>query len=275
MAETSSVFIPVLSRIPVYLRQNGNKAPENANNGIFQDAFGINSHIYDWYNQNPVEHDAFHSMMVHRPSTHGGMWTDYIPEQWIVDKCLPKRAPSDEFTVVDMGASSSNVLEAFRQRLPIQKVRLILQDLPNVIQGKHHSTSMCQAGTHAPGDVEKMDHDFFTPQPVRAANIYILARALHNWPDKEASKILQHIQAAMNEHSTLLIYDTLFSDRLEDASYYDAVSDMIMMAILASLERTESQFRDLLHSVGLVLVNVWRSPVAGDKQAILEIALKN
>jgi hypothetical protein len=269
--DNSSVFIPVLGRIPVYLRQNGNRPPENANNGVFQDALGTGSHIYDWFRQNKLEHDAFHQMMVNRPSSHGGMWTDYIPQQWILEKLSSREPSSHDFTIVDMGASSRNVLDALKQKIPMHNVRLILQDLPDVTKGEHHTTTMCQTGSYAPEEIERMDHDFFDPQPVQGANVYVLARALHNWPDKEASKILQHIQAAMNQNSTLLIYDCVFSDRLEEVSYNDAISDMIMMAALASLERTEGQFRVLLHSVGLSLVNVWRSPLADDKQAILEI----
>ena len=269
------MFIPLLGRLPVHLQQNGNRVPENANQGVFQDAYSTGSHIYDWFNENKVEHDAFHQMMASRPSSHGGMWTDYIPEKWILGKFASEEAGPQEFTIVDIGASSANVLDAFKKRLPTQKVRLILQDLQEVTEGKHHITSMCQMTTNAPEKIQKMKHDFFDPQPVKGANVYILARALHNWPDKEASTILQHIQAAMSEQSTLLLYDCVFSDRLEAVSYNDAVSDMIMMAALASLERTEGQFRDLLHSVGLQLVNVWRSPLAEDKQAVLEIVREN
>ncbi|KAJ5629095.1 hypothetical protein N7490_011323 [Penicillium lividum] len=208
--------------------------------------------------------------MASRPSSHGGMWTDYIPDEWILEK-FPSEVHSDEITIVDMGASSGNVLDAVKRRLPSGNVRLILQDLEDVTEGKHHATSLCQTKKDAPENIEKMKHNFFDPQPVQGANIYILARALHNWPDKEALMILQHIQVAMNQRSTLLIYDCVFPDRLEGISYNDVASDMVMMAALASLERTEGHIKKLLYSVGLKVVNVWRSPQDDDKQAILEI----
>ncbi|KAJ5751597.1 hypothetical protein N7520_008514 [Penicillium odoratum] len=268
--EDSGLFIPLLGRLPEYLKHNGHTVPENPKNGVFQYAYNTESHIYDWFNKNKLEEDAFHQMMASRPSSHGGMWTDYIPDKWILEK-FPSEVHSDEITIVDMGASSGNVLDAVKRRLPSESVRLILQDLEDVTEGKHHATSLCQTKKGAPENIEKMKHNFFDPQPVEGANIYILARALHNWPDKEALMILQHIQVAMNQHSTLLIYDCVFPDRLEVISYNDVASDMVMMAALASLERTEGHIKKLLHSVGLKVVNVWRSPQDDDKQAILEI----
>jgi hypothetical protein len=220
-------------------------------------------HLYDWFSKNEIEQA--------RPSTDGTMWTQYIPENWFREKFLSAEAGCHEFTFVDIGASSGYVLNAIMQRIPKLHVRLILQDLPEVTKESNCSTAPGQTEPNMLQQIEKMDHNFFNTQPVRGASVYILARVLHNWPDKEASLILQHIQAAMDHKSTLLIHDCVFSDKLEEVSYQDAMSDMTMMAALSSLERTEGQFRNLLSSVGLTLVSVWRSSLADSKQAILEV----
>jgi hypothetical protein len=128
-----------------------------------------------------------------------------------------------------------------------------------------------QTDTAVEGKIEKMHCSFFERQPILGADVYILARTLHDWPDKEALVILKRIASAMAHTSTLLIYDGVFSDQLEPVSLRDAVADIAMMAALSSLERTEGQFRHLLDSAGLGLMHIWRSSVPGVKQAVLAV----
>jgi hypothetical protein len=250
---------------------NGDEIPDNAYQGLFQDVFNTKLHLYDWFNENKVEQAAFHRLMAARPSSDGTMWTEYIPEEWFRGKFLSAEARYQEFTFVDIGASSGYVLNAIMQRLPKLHVRLILQDLPEVTKERNRSSIPGEAVPDTERHIEKMGHNFFDKQPIRGASVYILARVLHNWPDKEASLILRHIHAAMDHKSTLLIHECVFSDKLEEVSYQDAISDMTMMAALSSLERSEGQFRKLLSSAGLSLISVWRSSSTESKQAILEV----
>jgi hypothetical protein len=116
-----------------------------------------------------------------------------------------------------------------------------------------------------------MAYNFFEPQPVVGADFYFLGRVLHDWPDSQARTILQHIRDAMDEDSVLLIHDRVLPDFASNVHSTDAIMDLNMMILFSSLERTEKQFRALLSSVGLKLVNVWRSPTAGvHRQAVLE-----
>lgn len=270
------MFGPALVKLPDFLRRNGNAVPENAYKGAFQEAWGTELHMFDWLAEHKTtEIEALHLMIAAKPSHHGSMWTDLIPDRWISGIIPSDAGDSRAFTIVDVGTSSGIVLDAFSQRLPAQNFRLILQDLPGVIEGISNKTSMCQMTTTAGAKIERMDHDFFTPQPVKGANVYIVARNLHDWPDKEALKILKHIQAAMNEQSTLIIYDCVFSDKLEVVSERDAVADFGMMAALSSLERTEGQLVNLLQLAGLKLTNMWRSPSAEAKHAVLAVSLNN
>jgi len=57
------------------------------------------------------------------------------------------------------------------------------------------------------GKVVFQPNDFFTGQPVKGASIYILSNILHDWPDKEAVQILNHIVAAMAPTSRLLVIE--------------------------------------------------------------------
>ena len=57
--------------------------------------------------------------------------------------------------LVDVGGGKGKLIERFRQQRPDLRGRMILQDLPNVIEGKAASAAL-----------EYMEHDFFNPQPV-------------------------------------------------------------------------------------------------------------
>ena len=50
-------------------------------------------------------------------------------------------------------------------------------------------------------------HDFFTPQPVRNASLFLLRVVLHDWPDAFARRILLHLREAATSSTKLLIAD--------------------------------------------------------------------
>ena len=60
--------------------------------------------------------------------------------------------------LVDVGGGKGKLIERFRKQRPDLTGRMILQDLPRVIEGREVEEG-----------VEYMAHDFFTPQPVNGA----------------------------------------------------------------------------------------------------------
>ncbi|KAE8157072.1 O-methyltransferase-domain-containing protein [Aspergillus tamarii] len=168
-----------------------------------------------------------------------------------------------------MEASASSNLVAWTQYIPREwfEQRLTPSKLAD------GGFTLVDTASRSSRKLERMSHNFFHKQPVRGADIYLLARILHDWPDKQAREILSNLREAMDSNSTLLVYDRVFGDQLEKVSAADAIYDAVMMAFFSSLERSEAQFRDLLSSVGLRLCNIWRGDLGsdGDKQAVLEI----
>jgi hypothetical protein len=168
-------------------------------------------------------------------------WFDFFP----VEEKLRVESPSAPL-LVDVGGGLGHDLIALRQHHPNLPGKLILQDIPVVIDSIQEPL---------PGDIQAMKHDFFASQPVKDAKAYYLARVLHDWPDKQAHVILSNIREAMGPGSILLINESVLAE--SKVPLYSASGDLIMMANFSSLERTQTQFDALLNGAGLKLVRVW------------------
>lgn len=54
-------------------------------------------------------------------------------------------------------------------------------------------------------------HDFFSPQPVKNASVFLLRNIIHDWPDKYCIQILQYLRDAAAPSTRLMIIDSLMS----------------------------------------------------------------
>ena len=81
-------------------------------------------------------------------------WMDFYP----VEKELASgiRQDPDAIAFVDVGGGMGHEAVAFRKKYPDLPGRCVVQDLPQVIDGQKLSAG-----------VESMEHDFFTPQPLK------------------------------------------------------------------------------------------------------------
>lgn len=90
---------------------------------------------------------------------------------------------------------------------------------------------------------------------------------LHDWPDKEAQKILEmQKEALIPGYSKVLIHDHIAPNL--KAHPHTSAYDLTMMVMVAGEERSEDSWNALLQSAGYQLVKVWRSPDA--VQGIIE-----
>ena len=94
---------------------------------------------------------------------------------------------------------------------------------------------------------------------------------LHDWTDERCRIILQQLIPAMEKgYSKILINENVVPD--VGASWKITSLDWFMMALAASSERTEAQWRDLLRSVGLRISGIWTKAPGVESliEAILE-----
>ncbi|MCJ1310540.1 hypothetical protein MMC25_004204 [Agyrium rufum] len=157
------------------------------------------------------------------------------------------RSGEDEVAIIDLGGNLGHDLEELKRKRPGLLGRFVLQDLPRVV---------AQIENPVPG-IEITAHDFFAPQPYfPGARAYYMHSVLHDWSDADCRKILHHVADAMEKgYSKLLINENVVPDRAADRKITSL--DWFMMALASSSERTESEWRALLQSVGLKISGIW------------------
>lgn len=97
--------------------------------------------------------------------------------------------------------------------------------------------------------IEFVEHDFFTPQPVKDADVYLLRMILHDWPDEKAVAILKHIAEAMKEGSRIFIMDMVLPAPGSGSPTLEAAlrqKDLTMRQVLHARERELEDWRTLV-----------------------------
>ncbi|KAG6818810.1 hypothetical protein H0H93_001415, partial [Arthromyces matolae] len=192
----------------------------------------------------------------------------------------------ENFLVVDVGggigSSAKTVLSAY------PKIKFIIQDLPKSVEdGIKYWTTNDQEKLEN-GSVHFQVHDFFGPQNISTASVFLLRHILHDWSDTNCIKILKHLRDAATPETTLLILDCVMTTSGVDttiasirntqclhpptvlATGFTTVNDLpwaldcTMMASLNSQERTLLQFQSLLKSSGWGITRVVQSGNAID-----------
>ena len=174
----------------------------------------------------------------------GEEWFDFFPvESRIIQDSRPD--DKDDVLLVDIGGGIGHDLLAFKARYPKLLGRLVLQELPHVIDSV----------TDTSESIELVKYDFFTPQPLRNARVYYLRSVLHDWPDFYCRKILNNIASAMGAASRLLLNECILAKT--GTELFPAQLDISMMMHHGSMERTRKQWDELLGRVGLEIVGVY------------------
>ncbi|MCJ1311796.1 hypothetical protein MMC25_005469 [Agyrium rufum] len=231
-----SLLGPQFQELPKFLADTRYNNITDPNKTVFQSAYKTDLSNFTWLARNPK---AFEHLNKHMVARRRGMptWLSCYPikqqaQGWDVERAL----------LVDIGGGVGHQCAEFKAKYPDLHGRIILQDLQYSIEN----------ALPTPG-VEKTVHDFFQPQPVQGAKFYYMRGVLHDFPDEQCRAILQHIVAAMGEQSLILIDDMVLPDT---GTHWQATQvDITMMCAFAAMERTQTEWKALLESVGLEIVN--------------------
>lgn len=119
-------------------------------------------------------------------------------------------------TIVDVGGSKGEYSIAIA--LEYSEVKCIIQDVPSVIT---------EAQTSVPPELKDrvsfMAHDFFTEQPVKGAEVYLMRWILHDWSDAYAVRILRALIPALSRKSKLVLHEYVLSEPSEHPATQDKI----------------------------------------------------
>ncbi|TVY33615.1 O-methyltransferase [Lachnellula subtilissima] len=101
-------------------------------------------------------------------------------------------------TVVDIGGSHGQAVLAIAKKFP--SLHFVVQDLPSTIAAHR---PIPEGSTTA--DISFLAHDFFTPQPVASAEVYLFRWIFHNWPDKYCLLILENLVPALKPGARIIV----------------------------------------------------------------------
>ncbi len=149
--------------------------------------------------------------------------------------------------VVDVGGGRGDLISSVLVANPAMEG--VLFDLP---QGSAEARSLLKSK-----GVEDRCHiktgSFFDSIPA-GGDVYVLSRILHDWPDDKAATILANCRKAIKEDGTLLIRDNVISD----GDVLGSTLDITMLIMTGGEERTEAEWKHLLHSAGFALTRVYK-----------------
>lgn len=168
--------------------------------------------------------------------------------------------------VVDVGGGVGQMSMSLAQAFP--NLSFVVQDRPPVVeQGIKVWTQQ------APELVSRCrlePHDFFQPQPVHNAKIYLLRHVLHDWADQESIEILKNLKPALGQGSRILLAEQLMvcatgDSRLRSAptplpanygypARFSHQRDLNMMGLINGIERTPCEFDALAKKAGLRVI---------------------
>lgn len=239
MTTSLRTIAPVAHALPETLEHQGYQNPTNNLDTAFQRAHNTDVSAYSWTPTDPAVLPAFFEFMRSQRANQRN-WTQSFPIQTL--ELSQEDMQSNRVLFVDVGGASGHQCISLRVIHPELSGRIIVQDQERVIA----RIDEIELKKH---QVEPIVHDFFQPQPVKAAKAYYMRNIMHDWPDSKCIEILEHLRNAMAQDSIILIDENVLPD--VGASWKQAQKDIQMMSVLAAVERSVSQWHELLMLAGL------------------------
>jgi demethylsterigmatocystin 6-O-methyltransferase len=239
----------ITGKFPAWLKARGHKTTGANDDNVATEV--LKDSIWEWLEKHPEDSAIFDSAM----SVQERFPKEMIPPYPFSGDIGEVRADPGAVAFVDIGGGFGQAIKRLRGEYPGLKGRFILQDLPKSIE-------KIDAVQAKEGGFEPTVHDFFTPQPIKGAKYYHLRRVMHDWNDEPCLNILKATHSAMKDtpdYSRLLINDFVLPD--VGCGFIESMLDLMMMQTCDGMERTETQWHELLGKAGFKIVKIWRADV--------------
>lgn len=115
-------------------------------------------------------------------------------------------------TVVDVGGSYGTISIALVKQFPL--LHCIVQDRSEVV-----AEGRAKCPPELIDRLTFMEHDFFTTQPVKGADVYYLRWILHDWSDKYSICILRSLIPALKPGARIVVNEHILPEPGTVSSY--------------------------------------------------------
>lgn len=139
--------------------------------------------------------------------------------------------------IIDVGGGLGALISAIFRAFPQKEC--VLFDRPEIIKLSK------RAG------IQKIGGDFFDKIP-EGFDAVVLSRVLHDWNDRDASRILANVRDSLENSGKLYVIENL-SDKIPDNA---ALLSLNMLIMTKSFERTKEEFKLLLRKAQFEIYDV-------------------
>lgn len=140
--------------MPKYFKKTGYCQPEDPRNGLFQDSMGTHLEAFEYWSFQP---DVIRNLNTYIAGIRGSRpsWIEWWPVEERILADNPDRDPT-KVLLVDVAGGRGHDVQAFGRKFQAYVGRLILQDLPALIEDIQELD----------GRIERVGYDFSTLQPI-------------------------------------------------------------------------------------------------------------
>ncbi|EMC93682.1 hypothetical protein BAUCODRAFT_114210 [Baudoinia panamericana UAMH 10762] len=239
--------LPGIARLPDYLESISYRNPgdDPSDKTMFSFANNTDMEHFQWLQQRPAQLKAFNESMAATIAVERAYYKKGFADLFPFEQELGGSAEVDEVVLVDCGGGYGHVLDDIRKHIPTLTGRMALEDLPKTVENAMKLEN-----------VDIVPYNFFTTeQPIKGARAYMFRHVLDDWSDSQCATILRNTIPAMERgKSRILLVEVVLPPT--NASLYGVMMDINLMRYFGSI-RTESQWRELLGSVGLSIRKIW------------------
>lgn len=251
---------PSFNGFPEFFKKTDYALPTSLTDGPFQAAHNTQLPFFPWLVATPPHLDEFDAFMsAYRAGKANWYDSGFYP---VAERLIEGfDSSNNNVLLVDVGGGRGHDAQLFAAQHASHPGKLILQDREPVIESIQDKDKL---------PFETQAHDFFTPQPIKAARAYSLHSILHDWGDEEGIKILQNLKPALKPgYSRVLLNEIVLSE--EKPTIAATSMDMMMLAHFAVRERTEADWKAILDKAGLKFLKIYSYP--GVAESVIEAEL--
>ncbi|KAF1947988.1 putative hydroxyindole O-methyltransferase [Clathrospora elynae] len=252
---------PSFNGFPEFFKKTEYKLPTSLTEGPFQTAHGTELPFFPWLVTTPPHLDEFDAFMsAYRAGKANWFDQGFYP---VAERLVGGfDGSNNEAFLVDVGGGRGHDAQQFVAQHASHPGKVILQDREPVIASIQDKRKL---------PFESQVHDFFTPQPIKAARAYFLHSIIHDWDDENGIRILENLKLALKPgYSRLLLNEIVLSE--EKPTIAATSMDMMMLAHMAVRERTEAEWKGILEKAGLKFLKIYNYP--GVAESVIEAELE-